>query len=82
MASAFSGIIAYGFYNIKGNGNLGVAYEQHIYNATDLTQPPIIEPGLAGWRWIVRRFMISLCAHANMYFSSSCRAFSLLLSVL
>lgn len=57
MASAFSGIVAYGFYNMKGLGDLGPAYSQRVYSDTDPTAPPIILPGLAGWRWIVRRFM-------------------------
>ena len=56
MASAFSGILAYGFYNIKGNGELGPGFDQVIpNNATDLTQGFHIVPGMGGWRWIVSR---------------------------
>lgn len=52
MASAFSGILAYGFYSMRGLGNLGPAWSQRVYSVTDPTAPPIILPGLAGWRWI------------------------------
>jgi hypothetical protein len=82
MASAFSGIIAYGFYNMKGLGNLGTAYSQHVYDPKHPTVLLAIYPGLAGWRWIVRKFMISLFAQANIFYSSSCKAFSLSSSVL
>ena len=53
MASAFSGILAYGFYNMGGLGNLGPTYGQH-YGPTpdDEDAPSGILPGLAGWRWI------------------------------
>ena len=54
MASAFSGILAYGFYKMNGLGNLGQAYGQHYGNAT--AENPLAwvgqESGIAGWRWI------------------------------
>ena len=60
MASAFSGILAYGFYNMKGLGGLGTYYGQHYgpkYDAAaaaeDPDAPSGILTGLAGWRWIV-----------------------------
>lgn len=53
MSSAFSGILAYGFFQMNGLGNLGPAYGQH-YGPTkeDPTAPSGIMPGIAGWRYI------------------------------
>lgn len=56
MASAFSGILAYGFWNMRGLGDLGQAYGQHNYLVDEETGEVTflgISPGLAGWRWIV-----------------------------
>jgi hypothetical protein len=52
MASAFSGILAYGFTNMNGLGSLGKGYGQHY------TDPEAEDPyayvgemsGIAGWR--------------------------------
>lgn len=54
MSSAFSGILAYGFSQLAGHGNLGTQYGQH-YGPTKL-KPDIVPgvlPGIAGWRWIL-----------------------------
>ncbi|WPH04103.1 retrograde regulation protein 2 [Acrodontium crateriforme] len=53
MSSAFSGILAYGFWHMNGLGNLGSAYGQH-YGPTKAKPhaPSGILPGIAGWRWI------------------------------
>ena len=54
MASAFSGILAFGFTEMNTLGNLGdPAYGQH-YGPTveNPTAPKGIMPGIAGWRWI------------------------------
>lgn len=53
MSSAFSGILAYGFSQMQGLGNLGPVYGQH-YGPTkaDPDIVPGILPGLSGWRWI------------------------------
>ena len=57
MASAFSGILAYGFYNMKGLGALGLPYRQHFGPTEEEPDIPYgTNPGLAGWRWIVRRY--------------------------
>lgn len=54
MASAFSGIIAYGFSQLKNHGSLPAKYGQHYGpTALDPTAPSGIEPGIAGWRWIL-----------------------------
>jgi len=52
MASAFSGILAYGISQMAGLGS-GEGLGQH-YGPTKLnpTAPRGIQPGLAGWRWI------------------------------
>ncbi|KAK3070708.1 hypothetical protein LTR53_009990 [Teratosphaeriaceae sp. CCFEE 6253] len=53
MSSAFSGILAYGFSQLAGHGNLGKKYGQH-YGPTK-AHPEIVPgilPGMAGWRWI------------------------------
>lgn len=57
MSSAFSGILAYGFTQMNGLGNLGKAYGQR-YSITPTEDNPFatpwrIMPGIAGWRWIV-----------------------------
>ena len=53
VASAFSGILAFGFTHMNGLGNLGPAYGQHYGPTTaDPTAPSGIDPGMAGWRWI------------------------------
>jgi MFS family permease len=54
MASAFAGILAYGFSQLKNHGSLPAQYGQH-YGPTlaDPTAPSGIEPGIAGWRWIL-----------------------------
>ena len=56
MASAFSGILAFGFTKMNGLGNLGsVAYSQHyVPTEEDPTIIPHHDSGIAGWRWIVR----------------------------
>ncbi|KAF2718501.1 retrograde regulation protein 2 [Polychaeton citri CBS 116435] len=53
LSSAFSGILAYGFFQMNGLGNLGKEYGQH-YGPTKLhpDAPSGIMPGIAGWRWI------------------------------
>jgi len=53
LSSAFSGILAYGFSQMNGLGDLGPAYGQH-YGPTKAnpTAPRGIMPGIAGWRWI------------------------------
>lgn len=53
MASAFAGILAYGFSHMGGLGDLGPTYGQH-YGPTEEnpTLTPGILPGIAGWRWI------------------------------
>lgn len=53
LASAFSGILAYGFSNMRGLG-VGEGLGAH-YGPTKLnpTRPVGIGPGLAGWRWYV-----------------------------
>ena len=54
MASAFAGILAYGFFQMNTLGDLGSpAYGQH-YGPTKLNPkaPSGIMPGIAGWRWI------------------------------
>ncbi|KAK6440430.1 hypothetical protein LTR95_003338 [Oleoguttula sp. CCFEE 5521] len=53
MSSAFSGILAYGFWQMNGVGNLGKDYGQHYgpTKAKPNIKPGIME-GIAGWRWI------------------------------
>lgn len=53
MASAFSGIVAYGFSQLKNHGSGPVWWGQH-YGPTkaDPDAPSGILPGIAGWRWI------------------------------
>ncbi|KIV86445.1 hypothetical protein PV11_02057 [Exophiala sideris] len=53
MASAFSGILAYGFSQLKNHGSGPAWWGQH-YGPTEAnpTAPSGILPGLAGWRWI------------------------------
>jgi hypothetical protein len=55
MASAFAGILAFGFTKMNGLGSLGKEYAQH-YGPTeeDPHAPYGVETGIAGWRWIVR----------------------------
>lgn len=54
MSSAFSGILAYGFFQMNGLGNLGKGYGA-FYGPTveDPTAPSGEESGIAGWRWIL-----------------------------
>lgn len=54
MASAFSGILAYGFNQMNGLGNLGNPVYGLHHGPTKLapTARKYIEPGIAGWRWI------------------------------
>lgn len=82
MASAFSGIIAYGFYNMQGLGNLGPDYARLVVYS-NVTMPDVkpFEPyrltGLSGWRWIVSRTpQSSHQARANKVYSSSCKVSS------
>jgi MFS family permease len=53
MASAFSGILAYGFSQLKNHGDGPAWWGQH-YGPTKLNPDivPGILPGIAGWRWI------------------------------
>ncbi|KAK0963049.1 hypothetical protein LTR91_019176 [Friedmanniomyces endolithicus] len=53
MSSAFSGILAFGFSQLAGHGNLGSAWGQH-YGPTEAKPhaPSGVLPGIAGWRWI------------------------------
>ena len=53
MSSAFSGILAYGFWHMNGLGDLGSDYGQH-YGPTKANPkaPSGIMSGMAGWRWI------------------------------
>lgn len=53
MASAFAGILAYGFSKMAGLGNGGGYMGVHVYptKAHPVVEIPIL-PGLAGWRWI------------------------------
>jgi len=53
MASAFAGIIAYGFSQLKNHGSGPVWWGQHYYPTKE--DPDIVAgilPGIAGWRWI------------------------------
>lgn len=53
MASAFSGILAFGFSQLKNHGSGPTWWGQHYGpTATDPTAPSGILPGIAGWRWI------------------------------
>lgn len=54
LSSAFSGILAYGFYHMNGLGSLGEQYGQHYgpIKAQPIA-PKGIMPGIAGWRWIL-----------------------------
>jgi len=52
MASAFSGVLSYGFMQLNTHGSgkdLGQSYGP---TATDPTAPSGRLPGIAGWRWI------------------------------
>nr|POE46956.1 putative transporter [Quercus suber] len=63
VSSAFSGILAYGFYQMNGLGDLGPSYGQH-YGPTKAnpTAPSGIMPGIAGWRWIfIMQGIITIC---------------------
>ncbi len=53
MASAFAGILAYGFSQLKNHGSGPAWWGQH-YGPTKLNPDivPGILPGIAGWRWI------------------------------
>lgn len=53
MASAFSGILAYGFSQLKNRGEGPVWWGQHYYPTEENPDiVPGILPGIAGWRWI------------------------------
>ncbi|KIV92880.1 hypothetical protein PV10_04144, partial [Exophiala mesophila] len=53
MASAFSGILAYGFSQLKNHGSGPVWWGQHYGpTPTNPDAPSGILPGIAGWRWI------------------------------
>ena len=53
MASAFSGILAYGFSQLKNHGSGPVWWGQHYGpTAANPDAPSGILPGIAGWRWI------------------------------
>ena len=54
MASAFSSILAYGFFQMNTLGDLGSPdYGQHYGpTPTNPDAPSGIMPGIAGWRWI------------------------------
>ena len=53
LSSAFSGILAYGFFQMNGLGDLGKDYGQHYgpTKANPTLKPGVME-GIAGWRWI------------------------------
>lgn len=57
MASAFAGILAYGFSQLKNHGSGPKWWGQH-YGPTleDPTAPSGILPGIAGWRWVCTPF--------------------------
>ncbi|KAK4547958.1 hypothetical protein LTR36_010677 [Oleoguttula mirabilis] len=65
LASAFSGILAYGFWHMNGLGSLGEGYGQH-YGPTkaDPTAPSGEMSGIAGWRWIFIMQGIMTCVAA------------------
>jgi MFS family permease len=50
LSSAFSGVLAYGFAQMNGLGDLGEDYGQH-YGPTKAnpTAPSGVMPGIAGW---------------------------------
>jgi hypothetical protein len=52
MASAFSGILSYGFAQAKNHGSGPVWWGQH-YGPTETNPDTGILPGIAGWRWIL-----------------------------
>ncbi|KIW29723.1 uncharacterized protein PV07_05513 [Cladophialophora immunda] len=53
MASAFAGILAYGFSQLKNHGSGPKWWGQHYGpTAADPDAPSGILPGIAGWRWI------------------------------
>ncbi|EXJ94009.1 hypothetical protein A1O1_02402 [Capronia coronata CBS 617.96] len=53
MASAFSGILAYGFSQLKNHGSGPAWWGQHYGpTAANPTAPSGVLPGIAGWRWI------------------------------
>ncbi|KAF2766555.1 MFS general substrate transporter [Teratosphaeria nubilosa] len=63
LSSAFSGIMAYGFFKMNGLGDLGPAYGQH-YGPTKAHPHAAsgIMPGIAGWRWIfIMQGLITVC---------------------
>lgn len=53
MASAFAGILAYGFSQMDGLGDLGTRWGQHYGTEEDPYTWVGVLPGIAGWRWIV-----------------------------
>lgn len=74
MASAFSGILAYGFYNMQGLGDLGPKFSRILLDENgDFVG---LGTGLAGWRWIVRTKTDSTIATlADLIYSLSCKVF-------
>lgn len=69
MASAFAGILAYGFSQLKNKGSGPVWWGQH-YGPTedDPTAPSGIMPGIAGWRWIFILEGVLTCVMALVSF--------------
>ena len=54
MASAFAGILAFGFSQLKNHGSLPAQYGQHYGPTVENPKAPSgILPGIAGWRWIL-----------------------------
>lgn len=51
MSSAFTGILAYGFMQMNGLGDLGPTYGHHN-KPTKANPRPGIQEGISGWRWI------------------------------
>lgn len=52
MASAFSGILAYGFSQMSGLGLGSGLGQHHGPTKEDPTAPVYQDGGLSGWRWI------------------------------
>lgn len=53
MASAFSGILAYGFSQLKNHGSGPAWWGQHYGPTKAAPDTPIGQfGGIAGWRWI------------------------------
>ncbi|KIW57782.1 hypothetical protein PV05_02342 [Exophiala xenobiotica] len=69
MASAFSGILAYGFSQLKNHGSGPEWWGQH-YGPTKANPdaPSGILPGIAGWRWIFILQGVVTCVMAIVSF--------------